>query len=64
MPDREWYTVPGLGDFPNQEAAFETAERAACKADGEVEVSRVTSTVIRRYRRTVSVTTEDVPPAP
>lgn len=63
MPDKEWYEVEGA-PFPNREAAFEKAEVYAAHNDTPIEVVHVTSTVVRCYRRTVSVTAEDVPPAP
>lgn len=67
MADAEWYiTDPGsLGaQYPNFEAADDAAQKLA--ADGtadSVAIVRCTSTTVRRYRRSVVVTAEDVPPA-
>ncbi|MBA2951448.1 hypothetical protein [Streptomyces himalayensis] len=63
MADKEFFYVPGVGQFPNEETANDAAERHAAKADEEVEVCRCTETVIRRYRRNITVIAEDVTPA-
>ena len=64
MADREWYiTDPSrLGtEYPNYEAADAAARELA--ADGSapdgILLVRCTATVLRRYRRTVTVTAED-----
>lgn len=58
---REWYRVPGVGEYPNQEAAFMAAEeRAHTSPDKYVEVIRCTEAVVRRYTRQVTVVPEDV----
>lgn len=62
--DKEWYHVPGAGDFMNQESAFAAAEERAARIDQDVEVCLHTERVIRRYRRQVSVVAEDVAPSP
>jgi hypothetical protein len=64
MADSEWYRVTGYANpFPNQESAFEAAEASAPNTDEEVEVIRHTETVIRCYKRQVTVTSEDMPTA-
>lgn len=63
MADREWFVVPGMGQYPNSEEAYAAAEGRASSTDREVEVRRCTETVIRRYRREVTVVAEDVPTA-
>lgn len=65
MPDREWYITDPSRDraeYPNFEAADEAAQALA--ADGSVPdgvlLVRCTATVLRRYTRQVTVTSEDV----
>ncbi|GAA4891043.1 hypothetical protein ACFPM3_20295 [Streptomyces coeruleoprunus] len=58
---KEWYHVPGEGNFTNQESAFAAAEKAAARTDTDVVVCLCSERVIRRYRRQVSITVEDVP---
>lgn len=61
---KEWYKVPSMGEigdgFPNLEAASAAAEQQAAHSDKPVVVVRCTETVVRRYRRQVTVVPEDV----
>jgi hypothetical protein len=61
--DREWYEIDGMDqEFPNLEAASVVAERMANEADREVCICRYVQTAVRRYRRQVTVTSEDITP--
>jgi hypothetical protein len=63
MADKEWYKVSGISEpFNNLESAYSYAEAAAEAGSNAVEVTRCTETVVRRYRRTVTVVAEDVTP--
>lgn len=63
--NREWFEIPDQGlpnPYPNLEAADTVAQRVAAGSDKEVEIVRHVVTVVRRYRREVTVTAEDVSP--
>lgn len=62
MADREWFEVEGE-PYPNLEAAAEAAQELACSTSDEIEICHCTQTVVRRYRRQVTVVSEDVKPA-
>jgi hypothetical protein len=67
VADREWYiTDPSRTgtEYPNYEAADEAAQELAAEgsAPDGVLLVRCTATVLRRYRRQVTVTAEDVSP--
>ena len=57
--DKEWFSV-GLVEFSNEEGAYEQAEAEAARTDKPVEVYRWTRTLVRRYKRQVTVVPEDV----
>jgi hypothetical protein len=64
MADKEWYRIEGIpAPFPNLEAASARAEEIAGDSDREVEICRCTETVVRRYRRQVTVVAEDITPS-
>lgn len=64
MADREWFVVDyGPVEYPNIEAANDAAETLAADSDRDVEICRCTTTVVRRYRREVTILGEDVIPA-
>lgn len=61
--DREWYEIDGMDQsFPNLEAASAYAEQLANASDREICIYRYAQTAVRRYRRQVTVTSEDITP--
>lgn len=60
MADREWYRVPGMGKYTNTETAASAAEELAGRTDDEVELILCTESVVRVYKRQVTVASEDV----
>lgn len=65
MADSEWYEIdPGpAGVYANFERADEAAQKEAAGGTDCVAVVRYTATTLRRYKRQVTVTSEDVTPA-
>lgn len=65
MADSEWFeTDPspdGPEEYPNIESADEAAREAARRGSEDVAIVRCTRTVLRRYRRQVTVTVEELP---
>ncbi|MGW2513668.1 hypothetical protein ACWC0A_30590 [Streptomyces scopuliridis] len=61
MADKEWFHVPGKGDFPNLETASLVAEEYAAQTDGMVEVVRYTSSIVRCFKRTIMVEEQAAP---
>ncbi|MEW2498382.1 hypothetical protein AB0942_33345 [Streptomyces nodosus] len=57
----EWYEVGGES-YPNQETANAAAEEGAARISDPVEVIRYSATVVRRYKRQVTVVAEDITP--
>jgi hypothetical protein len=67
MADSEWYETDPASQTSDRYTNFEAADEAARRlvADGAdcVAVVRRTATTLRRYRRQVTVTSEDIAPA-
>lgn len=64
MADSEWFIIDpdrdGTPQHPNLESADRAAREQARRGSEVVAIVRCTSTVVRRYRRQVTVTAEDV----
>ena len=65
MADSEWFeTDPSPGgpvQYPNVESANDAAREAARRGSDEVDIVRCTRTLVRRYKRQVTVTVEEMP---
>ncbi|MFF3363575.1 hypothetical protein [Streptomyces misionensis] len=66
MADTEYFILdPGSpgATYTNLEAADDAAQKLASEGSADcVAIVRCTTTTVRRYRRTVTITPEDVPP--
>lgn len=64
MPNSEWFEITGSpGEYPNEEGANAQAEDSACGTDRDIEVYRCTRTLVRTYRRTLTIDVTEAPQA-
>jgi hypothetical protein len=61
MADSEWYEAEqSREDFTNLESASDWAESYVASTGNPVTIYQCTKVAVRRYKRTVTVTAEDV----